>query len=252
MACRWIVAILAAVATIGAAAQGGLRLTVQGDQAFPPYSYLQDGRPAGIDVEIMQELSRRSGVAFDIQLVPFRRLIESLRQGTVDLGMAVLRSSERESFSIYSGVLHMSSYALFVLKGREFPFTTLASLHGKRIGRVRGFFISEDFDAELAAGRIPVTESAIAEQSIRMLVAGRVDAISGQSVVTRYLAREMGLADRLSALPQALAPDRPAHLVLSRASAVADKERLAERLRLVLEGMHRDGTIGQIEAGHLR
>lgn len=248
---------LAAAALLGLllAAPAGLaqaRLTVTGDFAFPPYSFLRGDKPVGIDVEIMQELGRRTGLAFDIQLAPFKRVIESVREGTVDAGMAVLRNAEREGFAIYTGVLHNSTYSLFVPKGSAMSFDGLESLRGKRIGKVRGFFISEAFDVEAAAGRITVSETASAEQGLRMLLAGRVDAISGQSVVTRYLAREAGLAEQLQALPQALAPDRPAFLVLSRASALPDKERLAQRLRQALEAMHKDGTIDRIETRFLR
>lgn len=234
------------------AAWAQTRLTVAGDYAFPPYSFLQSDKPAGIDVEIMQELGRRAGIAFDIQLAPFKRVIESVREGTVDGAMAVLRSAEREGFAIYTGVLHNSTYSLFVPKGSTMVFDGLESLRGKRIGKVRGFFISEPFDAEAAAGRIAVSETGSAEQGLRMLLAGRVDAISGQSVVTRYLAREAGLADQIQVLPQPLAPDRPAFLVLSRASAMPDKERVAQRLRQTLESMHKDGTIERIETRFLR
>ncbi len=228
------------------------RLVVVGDYAFAPYSFLRDGQPVGIDVDIMRELSARTGIAFDIQLMPFKRVVESVRMGTVDAGMAVLRNPEREAFALFTGVLHNSTYVLFTGLGREFRFDSLEQLRGKTIGKVRGFFISEAFDAEVAAGRIALSETAAAEQSLRMLVAGRVDAISGQAVVTRYLARELGLADKLVALPQALTPDRPAFLVLSRASTLVDKERLAERLRQGLESLHRDGTVATIEARWLR
>lgn len=248
---RQLLAVLMA-GLLGDASAVEPRLLVTGDFAFPPYSYLQDGQPKGIDVELMQELARRLVLPMDFQLAPFKRVIESVRLGTVDAGMAVLRSPEREAFALFTGVLHYSTYALFVVKGQEFPFDAMESLRGKRIGKVRGFFISEAFDAEVAAGRIQVEESVSMEQSLKMLMAGRVDAISGQSVVTRNLARELGLADKLAQLPQALTPDRPAFLVLSRASALPDKERLAERLRQTLDAMHKDGTVERIEARYLR
>lgn len=245
-------ALLLAASCGTGAAMAQTRLAVAGDYAFPPYSFVQGDKPAGIDVEILQELGRRSGVAFDIRLTPFKRVIESVREGTVDAGMAVLRSGEREGFAIFTGVLHSSSYVLFVPRGSPLSFDGLDSLRGKRIGKVRGFLISEAFDAEAAAGRILVSETASAEQGLRMLLAGRLDALSGQSVVMRYLAREAGWADSLQMLAQPLAPDRPAYLVLSRASALPDKDRLAQRLRLALEAMHKDGTIERIEARFLR
>ena len=228
------------------------RLSVAGDVAFPPYSYLVAGNAAGIDVDILAELSRRTGVEFDIQLAPFKRVIETVRDGRVDAGMAVLRSAEREGFAIFTGVLHNSTYALFVPAGSTLAFDGLDSLRGRHIGKVRGFFVSEAFDAEVAAGQIRITEAATAEQSLRMLVAGRIDAISGQAVVTRYVARELGLADRIQVLPRPLAPDRPTYLVLSRSSPLPDKEALAQRLRLALEAMHRDGTVQRIEARYAR
>lgn len=248
---RWGVrAVLAGVLTCPLAmAQGGVApLVVVGDVAFPPYSYLEAGQPRGIDVELMQELSRRTGVPLQLSLQPFKRVIESLRSGSVDAAMAVLHSAEREAFALYAGVLHTSTYVLFVPRGAEFAFSGVESLRGKRIGKVRGFFISEAFEAEVAAGRIVLEEAASSDQTLRMLLAGRVDAFSGQSVVTRYYAREAGVLDKITALPQVLTPDRPSHLVLSRASAWPDKVRWAERFRQVLDAMHRDGTVARIEA----
>lgn len=242
--------LIGVLASAGAAAQG--RLIVTGDIAFPPYSYQLDDKPAGIDVEIMQELGRRTGLQLEIRLAPFKRVIESVREGSVDAGMAVLHSAERESFAIYTGVLHTSTYALFVPQGSKLAFDGLESLRGKRIGKVRGFFVSEAFDAEVAAGRIFVSEAANAEQSLRMLLAGRVDAVSGQSVVTRHLARQIGLADQLQALPKPLAPDRPAYLVLSRASALPGKDALAQRLRQALQAMRKDGSLERIESRYVR
>ena len=180
-------------AALGAvSAQTAGRLSVAGDVAFPPYSYLIAGHPAGIDVDILAELSRRTGIEFDVQLAPFKRVIETVRDGRVDAGMAVLRSAEREGFAIFTGVLHNSTYALFVPTGSWLAFDGLESLRGRHVGKVRGFFVSEAFDAEVASGQIRITEAATAEQSLRMLVAGRVDAVSGQAVVTRYVARELG------------------------------------------------------------
>lgn len=227
-------------------------LRVQGDFAFPPYSSLRGNEPVGIDVDILSELGRRTGVRFDVELTPFKRVVESVRAGTVDGGMAILRNPEREGFALFTGVMHNSTYSLFVRQDSKLVFEGLHSLHGKRIGKVRGFFVSEAFDAEVAAGRITVHETAGAEQGIAMLMLGRVDAISGQTVVTRYLARQTGQAEGLRALPTPLAPDRPTYLVLSRASKLPDKEALAERLRLALEAMHKDGTIERIEARHLQ
>lgn len=228
------------------------RLSVAGDVAFPPYSYLVEGQPTGIDVDILAELSRRTGIEFDIQLMPFKRVIETLRDGRVDAAMAVLRSAERESFAIFTGVLHNSTYALFVVQGSSLSFEGLESLRGRQIGKVRGFLMGEAFDAEVAAGKIRLSETATAEQTLRMLLAGRVDAISGQVVVTRYIARELGLADRISALPRPLLPDRPSFLVLSRQAPVPDKEALAQRLKLALDTMHKDGSVQRIEARYAR
>jgi len=249
---RLLLLLLLALLLLQAAAQAQTRLKVQGDYAFPPYSSLRANEPHGIDVDILRELGRRTGVQFDIELTPFKRVVESVRGGTVDGGMAILRNPEREGFALFTGVMHNSTYSLFVRQDSKLVFDGLASLHGKQIGKVRGFFVSEAFDAEVAAGRITVHETAGAEQGLSMLMLGRVDALSGQTVVTRYLARQAGLADDLRPLPTPLAPDRPTYLVLSRASKLPDKEALAERLRLALEAMHKDGTIERIEARHLQ
>lgn len=247
---RILLGLGAALLALTAQAQ---KLRVQGDYAFPPYSYLRDGKPAGIDVDIVQELGRRSGVQFELELVPFKRVVESVRAGSIDAGMALLHNAEREGFALFTGVLHNSTYSLFVLKDKPLRFDgSLNSLQGQRIGKVRGFFISEAFDAEVAAGRIQVEETAGAEQGLQMLRLGRVDAVSGQTVVTRYLAQQNGMGEALRVLPLPLVPDKPAFLVLSRAAAIPDREALGERLRLALEQMHKDGSVARIEARHLQ
>lgn len=231
----------------GVVAATPTRLEVGGDYAFAPYSFIENGRPAGIDVDLMRELSRRTGVELHVHLQPFKRVLEELRQGRLDAGMAVLHSTEREAFLQYTGVLRLSRYQLFVRRGQEFPFERAEDLRGRSVAVVRGFLVGDTLREELSSARVRLESVASQEQTLRMLLAGRVDAIAGQSVVMRHLAREQGAAGRLSALPTPVIPDRPAYLVLSRRGGLAERDRLAELLCQGLESMHRDGTVERIE-----
>ena len=41
-----------------------------GDDAFLPYSYEKDGMNKGSDIEVLEEMAARAGIAIKIELVP--------------------------------------------------------------------------------------------------------------------------------------------------------------------------------------
>jgi ABC-type amino acid transport substrate-binding protein len=49
-------------------------------ESFPPYSYMKDGEPAGVDVDISRKIAQRLGVDFQAHwIVPDENLSDDLR-----------------------------------------------------------------------------------------------------------------------------------------------------------------------------
>ena len=73
-------------------------LVVVSDLANPPFALVDaQGRPAGRDVEMMDELARRLGVGLEWRRTPFEELIETVASGGADLACATLGITEERA-----------------------------------------------------------------------------------------------------------------------------------------------------------
>ena len=46
------------------------------DDDFPPFSFEDDGKVKGVDIDIIQEMGKRLGIEIKIDLVPWKRLLK--------------------------------------------------------------------------------------------------------------------------------------------------------------------------------
>ena len=64
------------------------KLTMATNAAFPPYEYVEGGEFAGIDVEIAQAIADKLGLELQIDDIEFDSIIESVKSGKADIGLA--------------------------------------------------------------------------------------------------------------------------------------------------------------------
>lgn len=217
-------------------------LIVYGSDRFPPISYLEAGKPAGIFPRILQRLQAETGDTYDIRLVPWARV---MRMASTGEGAAanISWNSERAEIYDYSVPLYLSEVVLVVRKGNEFPFETLQDLKGKLIGLGLGSSYGDAVDEAIAKGVFAVDRDADQQSRMLKLLAGRVDAVfvgSGREGVHYMLESEpelRGKIDQFAILPKAVRSD-PLHLVyLKTAGKKAAIERLNKAfLRLKARG----------------
>ena len=227
-------------------------LFVATDENLPPFSFVEDGQAAGIDVDMLQEVARRTGRAFTVEARPWKRVLTEAESGQAPLAMPLFRTPEREAFAILAGPVHFSTFGLFVRKDRTFRYDRLEDLYGRRIGINQGFAISSDLDRAVREGRIACEAVGSTEQNLRKLLAGRIDAFLANLVNTEFLLRRFPARDEVVALPRHVFARRPAFLVVSRAAELPDKERLAEELGAALDQLAKDGTYDRIVARYVR
>lgn len=65
-----------------------------GDRAFPPIEFLDaQGRPQGLQIDVLNEMARETGLRFDIRLGPWNEIEAAFRAGQLDaVSMSVVRS----------------------------------------------------------------------------------------------------------------------------------------------------------------
>lgn len=242
--------IMAALLTIAAPycyAAGIEDLYILSEDSAPPYAYKEHGQGKGIDHDIIIEAAKRLNIRVRIDFVPWRRMYDSIENGTCDAGSTFFHIKSRESFAIYvNPPLHFSTYAVFVRKGNEFPYSSLESLAGKKVGVTRGYRLSTEFKHAVEHGKIHVEEVETIAMNIRKVAAGRLDCMVSNLDATHIELKRAGLLGRVVPLPIPVMESRGLHLVFSKAGRYGANRQFIARLEAVLEGMKEDGTFRKI------
>lgn len=233
-----------------ASAQSLLFLT---DRDFAPYSMISQGKPAGIDVDVFREAAKRAGLAVDIQFKPWDELIRMVENGECDGAFSFFRTPEREESAIFadSVPIHYSDYVLFTRVSDTFSFKTYDDLSGKVIGTKRGINLGKEFADARDSGIMTMKEYDDLSAALKGLIMGEIDAYAGNIDVTNYRLKTMGMTSSIIYLPKKIVEQRPAYMVLSRASKMAEKELVIQKLEVALDRMRRDGTYNSLARHYL-
>lgn len=218
------------------------------DENFPPLTYVDNGKPTGIDVDMMAEAARRTGLNIRFEPMPWRRALMELQRGTVPMGMPLFRTAEREAYATFVAPVHFSNLGAFVVKGKAFPFDSIGDLRGKRLGLMRGWAITDELDHAIADGRLQAEEASTIDQNLHKLMLGRIDVFVSNVFSVRYVMKGTPMAQQIELLPHLLQTDRPAYLAISKNANQPDEAALIASLRAALTTLHKDGTYSKIVA----
>lgn len=245
--------LVAALMLLAVPALAAQDLLFVADVDFAPYSMIVEGQPAGIDVEVMAEAAKRAGFSVDLQFKPWDELIRMVETGECDGAFALFNSANRDKSVMFMEAtpIHYSDYVLFTKVGTKFSFRTYEDLRGKVIGRAAGTNLGEDFAAALEQKVMTVKDYPDLSSALRGLLVGETDAYAGNIDVTYYRLKAMGMASSIVYLPKKLVTQRPAYMVMSRASKLEDKDRVVQGFERALDSMRRDGTYNQIARRYL-
>jgi polar amino acid transport system substrate-binding protein len=214
---------------------------------FKPFAWCEEGSPKGIDVEIVKNLLDRVEQRYTIECVPWKRALFSIETGKADGLFSAYKTTERSEFAIFlQHPTHMSVFNVFVRKGETFDFNNLEDLYDKKIGITAGYSINPEFDKARSSKQLDIHESNTTVSGIKMLLQGRIDAYINGKHVGLFTARNMGVIDMLEPLPQPLHRPRPAYLMLSKASDLANQASLIRQLNETLALMWTSGEIDTI------
>ncbi|PTN37320.1 transporter substrate-binding domain-containing protein [Desulfonatronum sp. SC1] len=175
-------------------------LIVSADHAYPPYEYLDDGRPAGFNVELIQAVAEAMGLAVEVRLGPWQMVRDDLETGRADVLAGMYYSEERAKTFGFSVPHTIVSSGLFVRGGSA--INSLADLRGRRVLVQEGDIMHEYLLANpIASQVVPVQDP---ERALVLLSEGGYDAaLLSSKVQGMYFARRFGL-DNLRALETGL------------------------------------------------
>lgn len=230
---RWLCVLLAALFT---PAEAQLRLLTE---EAPPMSFLREGEPSGLSVEVVRALLARTGDSGHIELMPWTRALH-LAQQQEDIALfSTVRTPERENRFQWVGPLVVGTTSFYSLKARKLVIDNLqqAAASGP-LALPKQWYTFESLSAKGFTNLYGVSSS---KQMMTMLKHGRVNLIATEDLT---LAGELATVELK---PQ----DVTAHVPFMRSAYYIAFSPQTSVVRVVrwqraLQQMHEDGSLEAI------
>jgi ABC-type amino acid transport substrate-binding protein len=177
-------------------------------EAFPPFKFLKDGHPVGIDIDVDRVIFERLGVKYEFQVLPWTRCWEYLKQGDADVGMSVSNTHDPEDRSLYvrypKNAVWTSRFVFFTNRDTQKQYAVNgfddAKKSGLRVGIVNGNSYSPVFWTAFpwkdAVAKVPNDQLEVAttmEMNLRKLDAGRIGLYPIDRIIGTYTSNLLNL-----------------------------------------------------------
>ena len=161
--------------------------SVQFDPASVPTMYADEqGQARGIYPALVAAAFARMGEPLRAGTLPFRRLLNELRDGQ-SLAGAVIRTPEREAFADFSYPYFSEGLTVLTLAERTPEMVNWGALKRGRVGIIRGWSYGQGFEAARQSQELRVEEVTSDLNNLLMLLRKRLDAVLITEIGARYL-----------------------------------------------------------------
>lgn len=201
---------------------------------YPPFEYLENGKICGIDADIIELISKKTGVKYEWKNMNFDGLIPALQTKKIDIAIAGMSITPERAKAVNFSIPYLTSNVTFIANKNN-PINGEADLKNKTFGAELGT------TKEAAARKIEgatVVPFASNTAALVALKSGKIDGIVvDESVAKSFVEKnsELEVAATLSGEPKAIAYNK---------DSIALKENFDKALKELLE----DGTIDKLKA----
>ncbi|WP_051304778.1 substrate-binding periplasmic protein [Chitinilyticum litopenaei] len=248
----WAGLLLAGLASQGQAAGTGCSKPFNmAMEKWSPYVYYDEaGKPAGLDIELVQAIFREAGCTLRIDPeAPRLRRQHMHVQGELALLVAASKTPERESHSWFTLPYRQETTCLCTLSSNQALYGKLQGFadvlqQGITVVSPNSGFYGADYAKNLAAMKAAgiIWHFEDFRQGLRMLKARRAELIVGDLAAVMAEAKKQNMT--VSSLPFVPVND-PVHLMLSRKSATAED---IATLNAAISRLEKNGTLAGIRA----
>jgi polar amino acid transport system substrate-binding protein len=214
-----------------------------------PLKWSLQGRPVGIDIDIMDQILPRLGaVGYKVRFFDSSvRLLTEVETGRVDVVLSLSYNAERARYLDYPNESHVDLDWRFFIRtetAQRIRYETLDDLRGLRVGATEGFAYTPEFwAAGLNLDR--VTDDSL---QLRKLAQGRIDIVPMQTLKAMFAIRGTALAGRLRVLPKPLRSAPYYHAWSKQADLGPDRAGVLAQYDRLLRQMKDDGRLAAIIA----
>ena len=220
------------------------------DEPVAPYCVGEMGGLAtgGISYDLLSEVFGRMGLAFELKLVPWARVLKTVEHGQADGVPLLMKNEEREAFLVFTDPVAEHQEIFYYLPERlgVFHWTAFSDLKPYTVGLISGYTYDEDFLKAIDEVGFKTVHSQDMEANLRLLLAGRVDMIlEDDSMIGPVLAEHPDWSAKIAKT------DKPVstyywYMAISRLSPLAGH---VDEINKILSDMRSDGSLEDILNG---
>ena len=209
---------------------------------WPPYTFEENGKLTGIIVETIIELCKRNGFEADIHLVPWKRALKEMEEGSSGAIAAPIYTEERAKFLYYpSEPINIEKTVFLGLKESGIKVSKLDDLKDKSIGLVRGYKFTPEFDNHPGIKKVECDDD---KQLVKILGAKRIEFAIGEEAALKYLSKQAGIQVETA---QVLTETK-GFLGLSKKALGEKGKELAEKFSKTLQDLNKEGFIEKVKS----
>ncbi len=160
-------------------------------EEFPPLNFTEDGKLTGAMTDVVREITRRLGIANDIQVMPWARGYKRLLTEPNTVLFTTARTEARESLFHWVGPLHSARIELYARKSDQRQIDSIEA--AMQVGAIATYKddVREQILKSLGFTNLDSSNSPLSD--IRKLMSGRVDLWVFSNVGVQQVAREAGI-----------------------------------------------------------
>lgn len=151
------------------------QIVVVGTNAeFAPFEYLDKNEIVGFDIDLLNAISKETGIEFQIKDMSFDGLLPTLQMKKIDMVIAGMTATpEREKTVLFSKP-YFTAKQVVITKGEDKTLKSFDDLAGKKVGVILGF-TGDAVVTEIKGAKVERFNAAYA--AIMALNQGKIDAV---------------------------------------------------------------------------
>lgn len=180
---QWLATAALGAVLFGTAAQSApLRVAIEGDGAYAPFSFFKaDKTLTGFDIELTSALCKYIPEGCDIIPVNFEVIVDGLAEGKYDVSISSMGYTDERAAKILFGPTYYRSHTTFLGRADKFSDISPKALKGLRLASAQGT-IQQNYLAENYPGSV-IIEGKDLNDAYDKLVDGSVDLVLADSLV---------------------------------------------------------------------
>jgi polar amino acid transport system substrate-binding protein len=153
----------------------GLAVIASGHPEWPPIMFQSGSAIDGAGPALLKKILDGAGVTATFPYTgTWDQVQAKARTGEVDMLVAAYKTTERQGYMLYSDAYTTDPVAIYVARGKAFPFPSWDVLIGKKGIAMVGDSYGQAFD-DFAAARLTLTRATTTAEAFNLIASGQGD-----------------------------------------------------------------------------